>query len=54
MEMKTQTIRAFGKLGEVNAQTAVECRFGGEVETVVSAHASATLSGVESGNGEVR
>lgn len=54
MEIKTQTVRSFGKLGEVNAQTAVECRFGGEVETVVSAHANAVLSGVELGNGEVR
>lgn len=54
MEIKTQTVRSFGKLGEVNAQTAVECRFGGEVETVVSAHANAVLSGVELVNGEVR
>lgn len=51
---QTETFRGYGKLGAVNAQTAVECRFGQEVGTVLSVHADAVLTGAESGNGEVR
>lgn len=54
MKTQTETFRGYGMVCELNAQTAVECRFGGEVETVLSAHASAALSGAEVGNGEVR
>ena len=50
---ETETFRGYGKIGEISGQTAVECRFGGEVETVLSAHASATLLSAEAGNGEV-
>ena len=51
---QTETFRGFGKVGTVNAQTAVECRFGQEVGTVLSVHADAALTGAEVGNGEVR
>ncbi|MCI9010368.1 MAG: DUF3794 domain-containing protein [Clostridia bacterium] len=51
---QTETFRGYGKRGTVNAQTAVECRFGQEVGTVLSVHADAVLTGAESGNGEIR
>ncbi|MDE6059465.1 MAG: hypothetical protein K2G44_05425 [Clostridia bacterium] len=51
---QTETFRGYGKRGTVSAQTAVECRFGQEVGTVLSVHADAVLTGAESGNGEVR
>lgn len=54
MKTQTETFRGYCKLGAVTAQTAVECRFSQEVETVLSVHASATLTGAEAGNGEVR
>lgn len=54
MKTQTETFRGFGKTCEITAQTAVECRFGSEVGTVLSAHASVSLSGAEAGNGEVR
>ncbi len=54
MKIQTQTFRGYGKQRELTAQTAVECRFGGEVENVLSAHAHAVLTGADAGNGEVR
>ncbi len=54
MKTETQVFRGFGKRKEIHAQTAVECRFGQEVETVLAAHCSAVLTGAEAGNGEVR
>ena len=54
MENQTETFRGYGKIGTVSAQTAVECKFGQEVGTVLSVHAHAVLTGAESGNGEVR
>ena len=51
---QTETYRGYAKTAELNSQTSAECRFGGEVETVLAAHASAALSGAEAGNGEVR
>ncbi len=51
---QTETFRGYGKLGETSGQTAVECRFGSEVETVLSVHAGVTLLSAEAGNGEVR
>ena len=53
MNTQTETFRGYGKLFELNAQTAAECRFP-EVETALSVHACARLSGAEAGNGEVR
>lgn len=54
--IKTQTeiFRGYGKTGKISAQTAVESRFGGEVETVLAAHASVVLTNAEAENGEVR
>ena len=54
MTTQTETFRGYGKLGTLNAQTAVECRFGQEVGTVLSVHAQSVLTGAEAGNGEVR
>ncbi len=54
MKIQTQTFRTFGKFKELTAQTAVECRFGGEVETILTSHAHAALTGADAGNGEVR
>ncbi len=54
MNTTTATFRGYGKLKQLTAQTAVECKFGQEVETVLSAHASAALTGADAGNGEVR
>ncbi len=54
VNMQTETFRGFGRTGELNGQTAVECRFGGELETVLAVHAVASLSGAETGNGEVK
>lgn len=54
MIQQSETFRGYGKIGALNAQTAVECRFGQEVGTVLSVNATASLTGAESGNGEVR
>ena len=54
MKTETQIFRGYGKRKELNTQTAVECRFGQEVETVLSVHCAAALTGAETGNGEVR
>ena len=35
MNTETEIFRGYGKIGEIAAQTAVECRFGQEVETKV-------------------
>ena len=52
--VRTDVFRGYGKIEELSAQTAVECRFGGEVETVLSAHASATLLTAVADNGEIK
>lgn len=54
MKTQTETFRGYGKICAFSAQTAVECRFPQDVETVLSVHASASLTGAEAGNGEVR
>ena len=53
-ETQTETYRGYKKKKELNAQTAVECRFGSEVETVLSVHCAAALTGAEAGSGEAR
>ena len=53
MKTQTETFRGYGKLFELSARTAAECRFP-EAENVLSVHACAHLSGAEAGNGEVR
>lgn len=54
MKTQTETFRGYSKLGALTAQTAVECRFSQEVETVLSVTADATLTGAEADNGQVR
>ncbi len=54
ISVQTETFRGYGKIGTLNAQTAVECRFGGEVECVLAVHASIVPTSVEAQNGEVR
>ncbi len=54
METQKETFRGYGKVGEIAAQTAVECRFGQEVETVLCVHCAAALTGAEAENGEVK
>ena len=54
MNTETQVFRGYGKRKELNAQTAVECRFGQEVETVLTVSCCAVLTGADVGNGEVR
>ena len=54
MKTETQVFRGYGKRKEINAQTAVECRFGQEVETVLTVSCNATLTGADVANGEVR
>lgn len=54
MNTQTETFRGYGKALELTHQTAVESKFSGEIETVLSACAAAVLSGAEAGNGEVR
>ncbi len=53
IKTQSEVFRGYGKVGGANAQTAVECRFGGEAETLLSAHAGVTLLTAEAGNGEV-
>ncbi len=52
--MQTEIFRGYQKQCDLTAQTAVECRFGQEVSTVLLTHASASLTGAECTNGEVR
>lgn len=54
INLQKETFRGYGKKKELGAQTAVECRFGSEVETALSVHCSAALTGAEAGSGEVR
>ncbi len=54
IKTQTETFRGYGKRKEIGAQTAVECRFGNEVETVLAVHCAAALSGADVGSGEVR
>jgi len=54
MNTETEVFRGYGKICSLTAQTAVECKFGQEVESVIASHASVSLTGAEAGNGEVR
>ncbi len=54
IKTQTETFRGYGKVRSFGAQTAVECRFGGEVETVLAVSASATAAEAEADSGEVR
>lgn len=54
MKVTAETFRGYGKVGSLQAQTAVECRFAQEVETVLTVHAHAVLTGADASNGEIR
>ncbi len=54
IDMQKETYRGFGRIKLLTAQTAVECRFAQEVQTVLSVHCFAALTGAEAGNGEVK
>ncbi len=54
MKTETQVFRGFGKRKQLSAQTAVECRFGQEVETVLTVSCAAVLTGADAGSGEIR
>ena len=54
MNTMRETFHGYGKGKELGSQTAVECRFSQEVETVLSVHCAVALTGAEAGNGEVR
>lgn len=54
MKTQTETFRGYGKIGEIQTQTAVECKFGAEVGTVLCVHATAVLTGADAENGEAR
>lgn len=54
MKTQTEVFRGYGRIEELSAQTAVECRFGGEVETVLAAHAGVALLSATAENGEVK
>jgi len=53
-QLQTELYRGYGKIGRLKDQTTVECRFGGEVETVLAVYATATLMRAEADNGEIR
>ncbi len=54
MQTQLETYRGYKKKKQISSQTAVECRFGSEVETVLSVHCAAALTGAEAGSGEAR
>ncbi len=54
MNLDTQTFRGYGKKKEITAQTVVECKFGQEVETVLSVRCAVVLTGADVNSGEVR
>lgn len=54
MQIETQRYRGYTRTGTLTAETAAECRFGGEVETVLAAQAEVSPVRAEAENGEVR
>lgn len=53
-QLQTELYRGYGKKFSAEGQTTVECRFGGEVDTILASYATATLLRTEIDNGEVR
>ncbi len=51
---ETTTYRGYGKILTLTHQTAVECKFGAEVESVIASEARVILTGAEVSDGEVR
>lgn len=54
LNTETATYRGYGKHLTLTHQTAVECKFGAEVESVIASEARVVLTGAEAGDGEVR
>lgn len=54
MNTETATYRGYGKILTLTHQTAAECKFGAEVESIVASEARVVLTGAEAGDGEVR
>ena len=54
MNTQTSTYRGYGKVLSLTHQTAVECKFGAEVESVIASDARVILTGAEVSDGEVR
>ena len=54
MQLETQCYRGYTRTGTLSQETAAECRFGGAVETVLSAHAELLPVPATAGEGGVR
>lgn len=54
IKTQTETFRGYGKKASFSSQTAVECRFGGEVETALAVYASASVTEATAESGSVR
>lgn len=54
MNTETATYRGYGKTLTMTHQTAVECKFGAEVESIIASQAHVILTGAETHDGEVR
>ncbi|MDE7372707.1 MAG: DUF3794 domain-containing protein, partial [Clostridia bacterium] len=54
MNTETATYRGQGKILTMTHQTAVECKFGAEVESIIASQAHVVLTGAETLDGEVR
>ena len=54
LNTETATYRGYGKILTLTHQTAVECKFGAEVESVIASEARVILTGAEVSDGEVR
>ncbi len=54
MKTQTQVFRGYGKRKQLNVQTAVECRFTQEIETILSTHCGLVVTGADVTDGEVR
>ena len=54
MQFETERYRGYTRTGTLHAETAVECRFGGEVETVLACSAELTPVRAEAEEGGVR
>ena len=54
MNTQTTTYRGYQKVFSITHQTAVECKFGAEVESVIASEARVVLTGAEVTDGQVR
>jgi len=54
LNTETASYRGYGKILTLTHQTAVECKFGAEVESIIASEARVVLTGAEVSDGEVR